>query len=308
MKKQITALILAAAMILTAFTGCAAGGPGNGTTASTTVATTAPEGTTSAGKEQSTAPATTEATEKETVNTTAPEETTAPEAASTAPEDTDSDPAPSSEDTQKDPTPTSTEPPATDPPSTEPPATDPPETEPPATTEASHNHSYSAVSTVAPSCDEAGYTVYECSCGSSYTDDETSATGHSWSDWTVTKEATSSAEGEQARTCSACDATETAAIEKLPAVQIDTAALEEYGRQYGEANYDFVAEIGTRAGYYPGWTVYIDSMEKGRSEVAECVDATANQLLAAHGTTYCYLDIEVVHEGGNQYCIWVYYG
>lgn len=216
----------------------------------------------------------------------------------TVPEDIDNTTTPSPEDTLEDPTPTSTEPPATEPPSTE----------PPATTEAPHSHSYSAASTVAPSCDEAGYTVYECSCGSSYTDDETSATGHSWSDWTVTKEATSSAEGEQARTCSSCGATETAAIDKLPAVQIDTAALEEYGRQYGEANYDFIAEIGTRAGYFPGDTYWWDSMDEAYKDVAGSVALTADWLMTAHGTTHCYLDVEVVYEGGNQYCVWVYYG
>lgn len=200
---------------------------------------------------------------------------------------------------------------ATSPPETDPPETEPPETEPP------HVHSYSATSTVAPGCECDGYTVYECSCGSSYTDDYVSATGHSWGEWATTRDPTSSAEGEKARTCSGCGAVETASIEKLPAEQIDTAALEAYGRQYGANTYGYDSVVGTRAGYYPGWTVYFDSMAEGKAEVAECVDAATDQLIARGIDIVAMidgekcavmLDVEVVHEGGNQYCVWVYYG
>lgn len=200
---------------------------------------------------------------------------------------------------------------ATSPPETDPAETEPPETEPP------HVHSYTATSTVAPGCECDGYTVYECSCGSSYTDDYVSATGHSWGEWATTRESTSSAEGEKARTCSGCGAAETASIEKLPAEQIDTDALEAYGRQYAANAYGYDPVVGTRAGYYPGWTVYIDSMAEGQSEVAECIDATTDQLVASGVSIVAIidgvecaamLDVEVVHEGGNQYCVWVYYG
>lgn len=40
-----------------------------------------------------------------------------------------------------------------------------------------HTHSYSATA-VAPTCTENGYTLHECSCGDSYTDNEVPATGH----------------------------------------------------------------------------------------------------------------------------------
>ena len=44
-----------------------------------------------------------------------------------------------------------------------------------------HEHNYEAVVT-APTCTEAGYTTYTCSCGDTYTADEVAATGHSYVD------------------------------------------------------------------------------------------------------------------------------
>ncbi|MBP3659845.1 MAG: discoidin domain-containing protein [Oscillospiraceae bacterium] len=45
--------------------------------------------------------------------------------------------------------------------------------------ESDHVHSYTAVVT-APTCTEGGYTTYTCTCGDSYTADETPALGHDW--------------------------------------------------------------------------------------------------------------------------------
>ena len=291
-----------------------------------------------------------------------------------------------------------TMPPTTEPPTTtkltEPPSTVPPETKP------SHSHNYQKTDSVAATCTEDGYTVYECSCGSSYFDDETHATGHRWAEWTVTKYPTTTSEGERICTCGYCGFVGAVTIEKLPEdhvheyteiyhaatcqhlsyysyqcdcgdsyigeyfgeladhymvtdeevpatpetdgyhryrcgyswdgctetktlvlkyenQEIDTAKLEEYGRQYGKDTYGYTPVIGTRAGYYPGLSVSITSMEDGYHEVADCVDSTTDQLVAAgkpivdviDGVEYSFmLDVEVVHEGGNDYCVWVYYG
>lgn len=54
-----------------------------------------------------------------------------------------------------------------------------------------HTHSYASVVT-APSCTEKGYTTHTCSCGDSYTDNETDATGHNYSDATCSAAATCS--------------------------------------------------------------------------------------------------------------------
>lgn len=301
MKNFTIPMILVIAMVLSVFTGCSATAAGAETSSPTSVATTAPKETTAAVTEQGTAPDTTETTVQEE---TAPPETDTPV----------SDPS------------VTTAPPETEPQETEPAVTTQPtqttarETEPPTTTEATeppHEHSYSIADTVAPACTSDGYTVYQCSCGSKYTDNETSATGHCWSDWSVTREATASAEGEQARTCTACGATETAAIEKLPAEPIDTAALESYGRQYAANTYGYEPVVGTRAGYYPGLSVTITDMDDGRNEVAGAVDATTRQLIAAGASIVviidgqecaAMIDIEIVHEGNNDYRIWVYYG
>ncbi|MBR3973146.1 MAG: cell wall-binding repeat-containing protein [Oscillospiraceae bacterium] len=76
-------------------------------------------------------------------------------------------------------------------------------------------HNYKATVT-APTCTKDGYTTYTCSnCGDSYTGDTVSATGHSWGSWTETKAPACDASGEEKRTCSACSATETRAVDPL---------------------------------------------------------------------------------------------
>lgn len=57
--------------------------------------------------------------------------------------------------------------------------------------------------------------VHTCSCGASYTDNKTSALGHSWSDWKTVKQATSLAEGKKERSCSRCGKTESKSIDKI---------------------------------------------------------------------------------------------
>ena len=78
----------------------------------------------------------------------------------------------------------------------------------------SHSHSYSS-KTVKATCTSGGYTVYTCSCGASYTDNYTDATGHRWSDWKTVKKATTSSEGRKQRTCSSCGKTESKTIAKV---------------------------------------------------------------------------------------------
>ena len=76
-------------------------------------------------------------------------------------------------------------------------------------------HSYSEKVTAA-TCTEIGYTTYTCSvCSSSYTGNKTNATGHNWGSWTVTKESTTTAEGQEQRICKTCDKTKSRSIEKL---------------------------------------------------------------------------------------------
>lgn len=78
----------------------------------------------------------------------------------------------------------------------------------------SHSHSYSS-KTIKATCTGGGYTVHTCSCGASYTDSYTDATGHRWSDWKTVKKATTSSEGRKQRTCSSCGKTESKTIAKV---------------------------------------------------------------------------------------------
>jgi hypothetical protein len=68
---------------------------------------------------------------------------------------------------------------------------------------------------VAPTCTADGYTLHKCSvCGTSYKDNTTKATGHSYGNSVVTKQPTCTSEGTKIKTCTKCNVTVT---EKLPA-------------------------------------------------------------------------------------------
>ena len=76
------------------------------------------------------------------------------------------------------------------------------------------SHKY-ADTVVAPTCTTDGYTLHKCSvCGTSYKDNTTKATGHSYGNFVVTKQPTCTSEGAVIKTCTKCNATVT---EKLPA-------------------------------------------------------------------------------------------
>ena len=77
-----------------------------------------------------------------------------------------------------------------------------------------HKHEYTEVVTE-PTCLKGGYTTYTCSCGDSYTDNETEALGHSYSDWKVVKEATETETGLKEKECSICNDKVTEEISKL---------------------------------------------------------------------------------------------
>ena len=76
------------------------------------------------------------------------------------------------------------------------------------------SHKY-AETVVAPTCTTDGYTLHKCSvCGTSYKDNTTKSTGHSYGNSVVTKQPTCTSEGSAIKTCTKCNATVT---EKLPA-------------------------------------------------------------------------------------------
>lgn len=79
-----------------------------------------------------------------------------------------------------------------------------------------HDYTYNS-KVVAPTCEDKGYTENFCKCGASQKTDEVVATGHTWGEWKVTKEATLTSEGEKTRTCTVetCKKVETEKIDKI---------------------------------------------------------------------------------------------
>ena len=66
-----------------------------------------------------------------------------------------------------------------------------------------------------PTCTKQGYTTHTCVCGDTYKDNYVKATGHTWGEWTTTKEPTEEAFGEEVRTCGACGETESNTLPKI---------------------------------------------------------------------------------------------
>ena len=84
------------------------------------------------------------------------------------------------------------------------------------------SHSYTTT-VVAPTCTADGYTLHKCSvCGTSYKDNTTKATGHSYGNSVVTKQPTCTAEGTATKTCTKCNATVTETIAKTSHKYADT--------------------------------------------------------------------------------------
>ena len=76
---------------------------------------------------------------------------------------------------------------------------------------------------VAPTCTANGYTLHKCSvCGTSYKDNTTKATGHSYGNSVVTKQPTCTSEGTKTKTCTKCNATVTETIPKTSHKYADT--------------------------------------------------------------------------------------
>ena len=68
---------------------------------------------------------------------------------------------------------------------------------------------------VAPTCNDKGYTKHKCICGDITIDTYVDATGHSFGDWEVVKNAEIGIEGKEVRKCKACDNTEERTIPAL---------------------------------------------------------------------------------------------
>ncbi len=77
-----------------------------------------------------------------------------------------------------------------------------------------HVHSYSA-SVISPTCTESGYTLHSCSCGASYTDNDTYPLGHNYSDWTMVNATSCTSSGTRKAYCTRCNQTKTETVTSL---------------------------------------------------------------------------------------------
>lgn len=77
-----------------------------------------------------------------------------------------------------------------------------------------HVHSYSA-SVISPTCTGSGYTLHSCSCGASYTDNDTSPLGHNYSDWTMVNATSCTSSGTRKAYCTRCNQTKTETVTSL---------------------------------------------------------------------------------------------
>lgn len=176
-----------------------------------------------------------------------------------------------------------------------------------------HTHNYTVSRTVGATCTEDGYTTYVCSCGSTYNDNWTSATGHSWGDWVTTAEPSYDSEGQQTRTCVTCGATDSQSIPKLeaPAVSLDYNAAAAYGNSYAASTYGWIVDSSVDS-FYPASSVDVQyAIDNGgqsyiNTRMASVVDSTYSNL-AALGNTMFGVWCDCFESDGWIYFV-VYYG
>ncbi len=170
-----------------------------------------------------------------------------------------------------------------------------------------HIHKHEAGETVAPTCTEAGYTVYTCPCSDTYTD-EVEALGHTWVD----------ADCDTPKSCSVCTATEGEALGHKDTgldAKCDTCGqffvptspfkLEVYQKNKGGTYYF----KGSMSGYYFA-TTYKDSLSGAVDVYAEETDG-GYYLYFLSGTTknYLYIQINGTHTNikyGSTKAVWAF--
>lgn len=104
-----------------------------------------------------------------------------------------------------------------------------------------HTHSYTPT-VVPPTCTEGGYTIYTCSCGDSYRDDETAALGHDW--YVVETLENVVYESYSHHTCADCG--------------FDFTAAGYSNNQISDHCFEHLKNGGTGASYSALWIVYAD--------------------------------------------------
>lgn len=176
-----------------------------------------------------------------------------------------------------------------------------------------HNYTNTVVK---PTCTEQGYTLHKCSnCKNEYKDTYVNATGHKFSDWTITKNPTCVEDGSKSRKCSLCGITETTTVAKTGVITVTfdadsgsvspTSKTVTYNSTYGDL------PTPTRKGYtFTGW-YYTDWFDEIKVNTDTKVIVTSNQTLYAQWEVDYYLT-EFDANGGSyngcnvSYCVLPY--
>ena len=66
-----------------------------------------------------------------------------------------------------------------------------------------HHHIFSSI-IISPTCEEEGYIIYSCKCGSEYKEITTPALGHNYTDWYILIEPTEEETGLKEKKCKTC--------------------------------------------------------------------------------------------------------
>ena len=159
-------------------------------------------------------------------------------------------------------------------------------------------HKYEEV-VIPPTCTGQGCTVHTCSvCNDSYGDHYVNALGHSFGEWTVTKEATVLECGTRTRTCSVCSKEETEEIDKVTVdVENDT--------QYGLANFTVLDAMSLKP--VSGASIFITTEKDGEATLITNELGRVSQVLpvgqwtaAVYADGYLVRNVKITVEAGKQ--------
>ena len=159
-------------------------------------------------------------------------------------------------------------------------------------------HNYEEV-VIPPTCTGQGCTVYTCSvCNESYGDNYIEALGHSFGEWTVTKEATILEYGTRTRTCSLCAQEETEEIDKIT-VDIEN------NSEYGLANFTVLDAMSLEP--VSGASIFITTEKDGEATFITDEKGRLSQILpvgqwtvSVYADGYLVRNVKITVEAGEQ--------
>ena len=136
----------------------------------------------------------------------------------------------------------------------------------------------------------------------------TDPNGHSWGNWTVTREPSQKEDGEKTRTCRTCGETEREHI-RYSGIQshLDVEALTDFALEYAEDCYHFVAFPGVTRDCLDTHVFRAETMEEAQIAAVVYIDEASETLFQLHGSNYCAIDIRIEPQKDGSFAITMYY-